>query len=313
MPPTALEVSVVIPIHTQKRWESLVTAVGAVQRQEPAPRRIVVCVDHNPDLLQRVRDELPAVHVTANHFAAGASGARNSGAEQVETPLIAFLDSDVRPRHNWLRELVAPFADSTVLGTGGFVAPVWLSGRPDWFPEEFLWVVGATFQPTTAPITTVRNVWSESMAVRRDAFWRVNGFRVDFGKVGDRSSPEDTDLCLRMSHAHRGQRWVLAANSVVDHTVGPERSTLTFFMRRCFQEGFAKVRLGRLHSGRAELSDEYAYMKRIVSTSLWTYLRSGVREPNLTDLRRGMAIVGGLSAAAAGAVTAWGTPRHSRR
>ena len=41
------------------------------------------------------------------------------------------------------------------------------------------------------------------MVVRRSAFEVVDddGFREDFGKIGDRNLPEDTDLCLRITSA----------------------------------------------------------------------------------------------------------------
>jgi glycosyltransferase involved in cell wall biosynthesis len=300
-----MEVTVILPTHTEDRWDSLVTAVRLVEAQQPPPYRVVVAVDHNPVLLERVRAELPTVVATENHYAPGASGTRNSGAEQAETPILAFLDSDVRPRENWLAALVAPFADPSVLGTGGFVAPAWVSGRPRWFPDEFLWVVGATFHPADTPRRAVRNVWSENMAVRRVAFWQVNGFRLDFGKVGDRSSPEDTDLCLRMRRAHPGQSWMLVTEAIVDHAVGPERSTVSFYLRRCFSEGLTKVQMARLNSGGRELGDEYSYMKRVVSTSLWTYLKIGLNRHDLTALRRLLAVIGGLAAATAGAAIAF--------
>ena len=61
------------------------------------------------------------------------------------------------------------------------------------------------------------------MAVRRAVFEKVGGFRVDFGKVGDVSRPEDTDLCIRMS-TETGGRWIFVPEAVVDHDVEAERA-----------------------------------------------------------------------------------------
>ena len=41
------------------------------------------------------------------------------------------------------------------------------------------------------------------MLVKRSAFELVDGFREDFGKIGNRSLPEDTDLCLRIASSCR--------------------------------------------------------------------------------------------------------------
>lgn len=297
----------IIPAHTEERWESLVTAVSLIQRQTTPPQQIVVAVDHNPKLLRRVKAEIPSIEATANRYDNGASGTRNSGAELAVTPLLAFLDSDVRPRRDWLETLIAPFADPAVIGTGGFVAPDWINGRPAWFPDEFLWVVGATFRATDAPLTPVRNVWSENMAVRQHAFSRVGGFRIAFGKVGDRSSPEDTDFCLRVGHAYPGQKWVLVVDAVVDHTVGPERSTLPFFLRRCYSEGSSKVTMARLNSGARELGDEYSYLRRLVTTSTWSYLRLAASGRSRAAGGRVLAVLGGLIAATLGAAVAFVT------
>jgi mycofactocin system glycosyltransferase len=46
--------------------------------------------------------------------ARGAGAARNAGARLVTTPLVAFLDSDTRPRAGWLDALLPHFADPRV-------------------------------------------------------------------------------------------------------------------------------------------------------------------------------------------------------
>ena len=42
------------------------------------------------------------------------------------------------------------------------------------------------------------------MAVSRPVFDAIGGFRDDFGKVGGRNRPEDTDLSLRVAAARPG-------------------------------------------------------------------------------------------------------------
>jgi GT2 family glycosyltransferase len=79
----------------------------------------------------------------------------------------------------------------------GRVEPIWAASRPHWFPPEFDWVVGASYRGMPQAVTPVRNAWSNNMAIRRTVFLAVGGFRDNFGKTGERSRPEDTDLCLR--------------------------------------------------------------------------------------------------------------------
>jgi cellulose synthase/poly-beta-1,6-N-acetylglucosamine synthase-like glycosyltransferase len=121
--------TVVIPAPTEGRWNALLAAVTSVQRQRRAPAGIVVAVDHNPSLLRRISDEMPYVVALENQFTPSASGTRNSGALQADTPVIAFLDADVRAHDDGLGQITAPFAEPDVLATGGFGAPVSTTGR----------------------------------------------------------------------------------------------------------------------------------------------------------------------------------------
>ena len=149
----------VIPCHTERRWNHLVASVHSVLAQSVSPVEIVVVVDHNPAMFARAQRELDGVTVMQNRFQRGASGTRNTGAFHTDTPVIALLDGDSRARPGWLARLVAPFADPRVVGTGGAIMPAWERHQPSWFPGEFLWAVGGSYtgQPTrTAPTCSRR-------------------------------------------------------------------------------------------------------------------------------------------------------------
>jgi glucosyl-dolichyl phosphate glucuronosyltransferase len=253
--------SVVIPCHSERGWDELVLAARSVLAQRPAPVKVVVAVDHNEALFERATREIDGVVVVRNELPRGASGNRNSGIRHTDTELVALLDGDTYAHPGWLSGLLEPFSDPDVVGSGGAIRPDWGS-RPRWFPDEFLWVVGASYAGLPTSRSPVRNVWSGSMAVRREVFDAVDGFRTDFGKVGDRSRPEDTDLCLRMSEASGGH-WVYVPDAVIDHPVSPERSTLRFFLARCCNEGRAKVEMARLYPGRPSLGAEHGYMRSL--------------------------------------------------
>jgi hypothetical protein len=52
-PAPALSAAVVICTYTMQRWELLRRAVASVHAQHVLPREIVLCVDHNDELLAR--------------------------------------------------------------------------------------------------------------------------------------------------------------------------------------------------------------------------------------------------------------------
>jgi glucosyl-dolichyl phosphate glucuronosyltransferase len=291
-------VSVVIPTHSEKRWSSLVRTVESVHAQEYVPAEIVVVVDHNPSLYRRVRAEFPAVTVLENKYARGASGNRNTGAFHTATDLIAFLDDDTSACPNWLGNMVAPFQDPSVVGTGGGIVGAWEGERPRWMPDEFLWTVGISYTgmpTTTAPI---RNVWSANMIVRRESFLAVDGFRTGFGKLGDENRPEDTELCLRMSLA--GGRWMYVPDAVIRHQVPVDRTTFKFFLRRCYAEGRGKVQMAGLMDDSQDLGAERDYLRRTLPRALTRNLADAGRGRSVAHALKAGTVLAGVGAAGFG-------------
>jgi glucosyl-dolichyl phosphate glucuronosyltransferase len=295
------DATVVLATHDLSRWPLLATAIESLLAERSQPSSVVICVDQNEPLRERVQATWPQLTTVANRFGRGASGARNSAVEHVKTPLVAFMDDDVRVQKGWLPLLLQPFNDANVVGTGGGVIAHWQTGRPRWFPEEFDWVIGASYRGMPTVNSAVRNVWSENMAVRADAFRAVGGFRSGFGKVGDRSRPEDTDLCIRMAALEAGARWVYVPDAVTEHHVPAERATLPFFIRRNYLEGRGKVEMARLLGRQEKLQDERDYLRRTLPSGVTKGLRITVRDRDLAGLLKASAIVAGIVAAGTGA------------
>jgi GT2 family glycosyltransferase len=291
------KVSVVIPCHTRERFDRLLSAIESVLDQDLVAEAIVISVDHEPALYQILVDRFPRLVVVENEFERGASGNRNTGASKTTTPFIAFLDDDATARPGWLSALVKPFSDPNVVCTGGFAAPAWSGDEPSWFG----WVVGASHRGLPTSVVKVRNVWSENMAVRSDTFSIVGGFRVGFGKVGTISRPEDTDLCIRMGKAVPNASVLFVPEAIVDHFVGIERARYKYFLRHCYLQGRGKIELAHLNDGHADLGDEKSYILRTLPNGFIRYVRRGISERDLRQIRRAGALVTGVGAAGIGA------------
>jgi GT2 family glycosyltransferase len=292
-------VSIVIPTHSEQRWESLVRTVNSAKAQAHTPAEIVVVVDHNSKLYRQVRRDLAGVTVLENVYAQGVSGTRNTGAFHTRTSLIAFLDDDTQACPQWLANLIAPFADPTVVGTGGGIDPDWEYSRPRWLPDEFLWAVGGSYAGMPTVTAPIRNVWSASMVVRRDVFMAVGGFRTGFGKLGTQNRPEDTELCLRMSRAGGGV-WMYVPTAVIRHEVPAARSTFGFFLRRCYAEGRGKVQMAGLHQGADGLVAERDYLRRTIPRAVARNLADAARGRGVTHALRAGTVLAGIAAAGYG-------------
>lgn len=307
----ASDATVVMATYDPQRWTFFASAVESLLSGPERPHRVVVCVDHNEELYERIRLKWPQITVLLNRGKPGASCTRNTGAEYAATPFIVFLDDDIRVQEGWLTRLLAPFAGPTVVGTGGGVVAGWQCERPSWFPEEFHWVVGASYRGMPTVQSPIRNVWSENMAVRTDVFRSVGGFRSEFGKVGQRSSPEDTDLCIRMAASVAGGTWVYAPDAVAEHHVPASRSSFSYFLRRNYQEGRGKVEMAYLLGRQEKLQDERDYLLRTLPSGILAGLWTAIRHGNLSGLLKAGAIVSGILAAGIGAVS--GIKLFSRR
>ncbi len=287
-------VSVIIAAYSMKRWHDLREAVSSVHAQTAPALETIVVIDHHSELLARARRELPNVTVIANRGAKGASSARNTGVGSSRGEMIAFLDDDAVASPHWLEALLTHFTDSSVVGVGGRLDPMWAASRPRWFPPEFDWAVGASYAGMPMTARAVRNVWSSNMVIRRQVFALIGGFSDDIAKVGVRSRPEDTDLCLRAATKYEAGIWMYEPMAVAGHRVPAERATVRYFAYRCFNEGWGKATLAALNGLSKSISTERNYTRRVLPAAF----ARGLREACAGDIYgawRSFAIIVGLN------------------
>jgi glucosyl-dolichyl phosphate glucuronosyltransferase len=311
-------VCVVIACFDVKRFDLLARAVQSVRDQDYL-HELVVVVDYNDDLYLRVLSAAPKdVSVIRNTRSRGAAGARNTAALASRCALVAFLDDDASAHAGWLRSLVCAMNQPGVVGVGGPILPRWQEDRPRWFPPELEWAVGVGpaipgLWPTPFP---VRNVWSGSMMVDRVAFQKVNGFRENLCKVGTAAQPEDTELCLRISHFYGAAgQWLMVPSAVVEHHVPAYRATLRYVVDRCWSEGNGKIRMRALCADhRRALSNERVYLSRTIPRAIWAGVVESLRLWSPDGLLRAGTILLGVGAAISGALAAViGGPRVRSR
>lgn len=288
--------SVVIAAFDERRVPRLARAIASAVTQAPDVE-VVVAIDNDPRLHRMVRRLFPDVLVVLNEGPRGASATRNAGARSATGEILAFLDDDAEATPGWLSRLVAPLhADPSVVGVGGWVEPDWAGHRPRWFPMEMGWVVGASYTGLPSLPGEVRNGWSENMAVRAADFWQAGGFREGFGKVGNASRPEDTELCLRMAAVRPGARWWIEPTAVVRHYVPLDRATLRFLWRRCRAEGAGKAELARIAGAGPGLATEREYTLTVLPRGVLTGFLDPLRGRIAGPLRAAVILIGLLAA-----------------
>jgi GT2 family glycosyltransferase len=309
--------SVVICVYTEDRWGDILAAVASVLAQSRPAHEILLVVDHNPALLDRLTGRYNGGHgvrVLANAGPRGLSAGRNTGIAASEGDIVAFLDDDAVAERDWLRCFADAYEDPLVMGVGGHTNPVWASGRrPAWFPEEFDWVVGASYLGQPPGRARVRNVLGGNASFRRTAFDIAGGFATGIGRDGDKRPMgcEETEFCIRLAQAEPGCVLLIDDRAVIWHLVPAARERFSYFRTRCFAEGLSKALVTRSVGTGAGLATERRYTTRVLPAGAVRGARDALYGRRGGAGRAG-AIVAGLATTAAGYAVARLRARGSR-
>lgn len=302
---TGNDVTVVINVYTEKRWKEMLAAFESVQRQSVPPHDIIIVVDHNPSLAQRLIDAVPSATVIENMFQSGLSGGRNTALDHSDTALIAFLDDDAVAAPDWIERLLWHFSSTDVAGVGGVVMPIWDGQRPPWFPDEFGWTVGCSYRGMPQIVTEVRNIFGGCACLRRDLVEAVNGYHSELGR-SDTSliSCEDTQLCIRIHERFPQSRFMHEPRAKIYHHVPAQRATWRYFCERCFAEGISKAVMAKTLGAEQALSTERAYTMRTLPTAVVRALGRVLRHGDVWGIATAAAIACGLVITVAGYINA---------
>jgi glucosyl-dolichyl phosphate glucuronosyltransferase len=312
---TALSVSVVICAHTEKRWDDILAATVSVLTQSHAAKELIVVVDHNPRLYQRLKAALPDATVIENYEKPGLSGGRNTGVAHAAGEIVAFLDDDAAAEPDWLRFLVDAYSDPAVAGVGGLTLPLWDRGRPSWFPPEFDWVVGCSYLGMSAHGNPVRNLLGANASFRREIFAQVGGFTSGLGRSAAKLplGCEETEFCIRIGQQMPDKVLVTEGGAVVQHRVPEVRSRFSYFRARCYAEGRSKAMVSRSVGTHDGLSAERRYAIKTLPLGVARGLTDAMHGRGAGFARAGAIIVGFAYATvgyAIGAIRNYAIPRN---
>lgn len=306
--PAPLTVSVIVCAYTLRRWDVLCEGVAAIARQTRPALETIVVIDHNPELLEQARARFPGVGIVANASKRGSSGSRNTAIELAGGDVLAFLDDDAIATETWLEEMLRPYDDPAVIGTGGMPTPRWESGTvPRWLPREFYWTIGCGYRGQPEQVAPVRNPIGAAMSFRRQVFERIGGFSLHLGPAmatpTAHGGGEDTELGIRAQRAFPDGALLHVPAARVEHWVPTERTSFAYFRRRCWLEGRTKALMGATVGAADGLSSERAYTLKTLPSGVFNGFLDAARG-DFSGLQRAGAIVAGLATTAAGYL--WG-------
>jgi GT2 family glycosyltransferase len=284
-----------------ERWDDLLEAVASARRLNPAPDEIIIVIDHNIGLKARADAEFTDLVVIENQYPQGVSGARNTGIAAARGSVIAFLDDDAIADPSWLATLQAICEQPGVLGVMGRIEPLWPRGRPAWFPDEFLWVIGCTYTGLPTSVGVIRNLFG-CMCFRREVFNKIGVFNAGVGRT-DQGLPlgcEDTELCVRALKTETAGSFMFEPRALVWHKIPVKRLSFRYFWRRCYAEGLSKAQVCALQASSDVLSVERRYVSNVLTRGALRGLADAILRFDAGGLGRAYAIVTGLILTTAG-------------
>ncbi|GAA3441539.1 glycosyltransferase family 2 protein [Planomonospora venezuelensis] len=300
-----MKTSVVICVYTEERWEDIREAVDSVRRQSRRPHELILVVDYNPDLHLMLKREYPDAIVVENTHEKGLSGGKNTGAATASGDIVAYLDDDAVAEPGWLEALEEGFQDPAVVGVGGLTRPLWATGRrPRWFPQEFDWTVGCTYQGMPTARAPIRNVMGGNAAFRKEVVTESGGFHTGIGRSVQGRKPrplgcEETEFCIRISQRMPGSVMMFEPEAVIGHKVSAARSRFSYFRSRCYAEGLSKALVAQSVGAGDGLASERAHALKALPLGALRGVGEALRG-DVSGLGRAAAIVVGL------AWTTWG-------
>ncbi|MBV8086634.1 MAG: glycosyltransferase family 2 protein [Chloroflexi bacterium] len=295
--------SVVVCAYTEERWDDLLDVLQSLREQTHCPAQVIAVVDHNESLLLRLQRAATDMQVIENQEARGLSGGRNTGLRAATAEVVAFIDDDATAEPEWLERLASQYRPE-VMAVGGAVEPLWLGGRPAWFPEEFQWVVGCSYRGLPRNASPVRNLIGCNMSFRREVFQRIGGFRPGLGRIGKVPlGCEETELCIRATSVFPEATILYDPSARVHHRVPPSRTTRQYFRSRCYAEGLSKAVVARCVGAQDGLASERAYTLRTLPSGVLRGFGDTMLRADVAGATRSAAIIEAL------ACTAWGYMR----
>jgi glycosyltransferase involved in cell wall biosynthesis len=283
-----MKVSVVLCTYSPDRYDDFREAADSTLAQTYDDTELVVVVDGQESVYERVRDDYgteAAVRVHCNAENLGLLESRNRGAELADGDVVGFIDDDAVADERWVEELVRSYEAQDAEAVGGKMTPIWVAGEPSFLPEEFYWLVGVTHRGFADGPGYVRNTFGSNISFRRDVFLDLGGFDSDIGgRKGDRNlQGGETELAARLREELDGSLYY-NPDAEVGHKVFEYRTELEWLLSRAFWQGYSKRAMEVLVP---ESSDEEAqFLGDLLLKYMPDRLRNAVTRPSRDEAEK---------------------------
>ncbi|WP_284014443.1 glucosyl-dolichyl phosphate glucuronosyltransferase [Halobaculum litoreum] len=304
-----MKVSVVVCTYSMDRYGPFSECVESVLEQEYEPLEVVLVVDGNEAVFDRVVEDFgdrDGVVLHCNDENRGISYSRTKGGELASGDVVAFIDDDATAEPDWVARLVDVYESTDAIAVGGDVLPDWQTAKPDFFPEEFYWLVGCVEPGFAEDGEEVRNTYGSNISYRREAFLEVGGYDPNTGRKGDKHlQAHEAPVGIRLMNEY-GRGMVFTEDAVVHHKLFDYRGDFRWLVFRSFWQGYSKRVMDLLYPDAPD--NKSAYLRQLLTHFVPQRLRGLVRSPSLPAVKQLVCIGVFTAAVGLGYVYAMTTP-----
>lgn len=280
-----MQVSIVICTYTSDRYDVFTAAVESALAQTYDPIELVLVIDGNPDVYEQTIEDFgdnDGVVISDNKQNQGISYSRTRGAELASGDIVAFIDDDGMAERDWIANLVDVYKGTDAIAVGGDVRPNWQSERPDFFPEEFYWLVGCVEPGFAEDGEEVRNGYGSNISFRRDVFLSAGGYDTHTGRRGDKHiQAHEAPVCIRIREL-TGKGVVYTDKAVVNHMLFDYRGEFRWLVFRSFWQGYSKRVMDLLYPD--ESGDETDFLRFLFLDRVPQRLKRLVTKPSVAAM-----------------------------
>jgi glycosyltransferase involved in cell wall biosynthesis len=249
------QISAIICTHNRDQY--LGAAIDSLLHQDFAEEYEVIVVDNASSDRTREVVEVRLSHPRLRYIhesVLGLSVARNTGATQALSPILAYLDDDAVASSQWLQVLHDAFASNEKLAiAGGKVTLLWAEGMepPRWLSAGLAGNLGAyDLGEATVfidrPGLTPRGL---NYSIRQSFLEQIGGFDLNLGRVG-KNLLSNEELVMTERALELGWQVAYVPEAIVAHNVAPERVRRAWFLHRGWWQGISECYREQL-AGRA--------------------------------------------------------------
>ncbi|RJX49973.1 glucosyl-dolichyl phosphate glucuronosyltransferase [Halonotius pteroides] len=283
-----MKVSVVICVYSMDRYKSFIEAVESVLAQTYDPIEVVLVIDGNEDMYDRIEEQFgkradTVIH--CNEENRGLSYSRTKGVELSSGEAVAFLDDDAIAKPDWIETLVFAYEQTDAIAVGGKMVPEWVAGKSSFLPEEFYWLVGANYEERLEPWSEVRNTLGSNMSFRREVFDKIGGFNEGVGLTADdQIQAEETEFAMRMYDTFaKGMLYV--PDAIVAHKIFEYRTKPMWLCKRAFWQGYSKRAIEELNSDEPS-NEEAAFLRHLADSAVPKRIRGIICDPSIKKIQQ---------------------------